>query len=518
MNCSRATIQPMIEYNPQDFYRSLKALDAQYRGDFNHDEIPDAQYLNIALKEEIVSSALSVLLNDEYGNLGSMGVDANCREILESLALLKRLAEGKITPDACKRFRHQYFLVEYFNEKHILVYPEDAPMSKKETKAKVQELVDGYCAKLNCSEKDLPGFVRDPLFFLSEPGHPVPGFLELIKQELTEESVQAYTFFSIREHPHYTAEVPDILQPLRNRYLKETLEAAFYFFEKEGDIAKHDEIRGLDEEERDLLYAGQLQFMQNKVVKTQKLIDAVTSSPEGRIVFVQDYLEQALSLYVDMRINLTFGFAEQALIKLKPFLELSAVFQRIEDAPDAATSNLLVRAYETSTSGSYGMFLEKATHRDDYDDEELPKLYQEYYRDAYHLDDYAKFREKFLRKSLYFLDQNPPSYNQLVESFLSGLGSSEREATFDLALYESSKDLGHGGGYLFDSSDCVWTSFGPQAVVFLNRYLLFFFYLYDLNTAKATGHSSIEALLSSFKADCATEEYYFHAIPVHKVD
>jgi hypothetical protein len=508
----------MAKYNPDDFYRSLKALDADFQKHFADPSLDAAAYFRIAFKEEVVSSCLSILINDEYSNLISSGVDANCREILESISLLAALDRGEISPEQCELYRQQYLLVEYDNSKPLYAVAPMSPEEKEKIAKIVSEVKDHYCQQFHCSLAQLPDFLRDPLYFLSKPGQKIPGFLELVKAHLGEEAATAYSFFSINEHPHYGPRIAKILNPIRTTYIQTTVKAAFAYLSEAGDLTKHNENRTIAEEEKDPVYGGHIQFLQTKLKFADKMIIKATEEPGGTNLFLREYLEQMMSLYIDMRLNLTFGYAEQALIKAKPFIEQSAVFQRIESSQDVAQMNFLIRGFAASTAASFGMLLQKAARKSDYDDDELPLLYRDYYKAAYHLPNYSLFRDTFVHHSLYFLSPTPLGYNSLSGDFFQSWRTTPEKKAIFQALYKASQDMGHGGGYLFDSSVDLWNYGGKEALFMLNDFLCYFFTNYEAYYFSEHKDSPLGDLVTRFVEICNLERLSFTIGPIKKVN
>ena len=104
-----------MKFSLDDLYRTLKEWDNINRKRYDDDSISDFDYFLTALNEDIVSNSISIAINILVGNKGSLGLDSNCRAIIEAFSLMGMLKDNKIDEKRLKLFRKQYFLVEYDN-------------------------------------------------------------------------------------------------------------------------------------------------------------------------------------------------------------------------------------------------------------------------------------------------------------------------------------------------------------------------------------------------------------------
>ena len=72
-----------------DIYRSLKVHDLEILKHFNDKNLSDQMYLFYSISSDIISNALSLVIAIQTNNISSIGVDNNCRAIIEALVVLK---------------------------------------------------------------------------------------------------------------------------------------------------------------------------------------------------------------------------------------------------------------------------------------------------------------------------------------------------------------------------------------------------------------------------------------------
>ena len=117
-----------IQFSIQDLYKTLRRHDKDILKHFDDDELSDYDYLFYALNSDIVSNALSIVINILIGNEQTVGIDNNARAILESFVVLKMLGCGEISETQQKIFRKQYVLVDYENFKKHIKNEKDHPL------------------------------------------------------------------------------------------------------------------------------------------------------------------------------------------------------------------------------------------------------------------------------------------------------------------------------------------------------------------------------------------------------
>ena len=71
-----------------DIYKSIKKHDEQILNNFNSNINNDDYFFN-AINFDIFSNILSIIINIKMNNIESIGVDNNCRAILEAFLILK---------------------------------------------------------------------------------------------------------------------------------------------------------------------------------------------------------------------------------------------------------------------------------------------------------------------------------------------------------------------------------------------------------------------------------------------
>ena len=69
-----------------DVYRSLRVHDKEILKHFNDEKLSDHMYLFYSINSDIISNALSLIIAIQTNNINSIGVDNNCRAIIEAMS------------------------------------------------------------------------------------------------------------------------------------------------------------------------------------------------------------------------------------------------------------------------------------------------------------------------------------------------------------------------------------------------------------------------------------------------
>jgi hypothetical protein len=211
---------------------------------------------------------------------------------------------------------------------------------------------------------------------------------------------------------------------------------------------------------------------------------------------------------------MAFGYNEQALIKFKPMIEMAAVWNEVNCASDLNEFNRRKEAFENSSLMQVGDLF---PHPKPFPDDDLKGIYEGFYQKAYGVS-YEEFKASLGRNSLYFLRPEDKSYRKVVKDFLDRVFSGNPFAPRWESLYRSSIDMGHTGGYLFNSSEGAWSLSAPDVINFINTYLSIV-YLLGNETLLAHGvdnHS--EGLINLFRQFAEAENACFQQAPFSKDD
>ena len=171
-----------IAFTLQDLYKTLRRHDVDILKHFNDDDLNDFDYLYYAINSDIMSNALSIVMNMMIKNEESPGLDNNARAIIEGFVILKMLGSGNISEEQQKIFRSHFAIVDYENFKKWIKNDKENP-ALVEMQKRYDDAVCYLTKHFNCSKKDLRGYfvdVDDPLFYLKKSLNEDIGFTNLL--------------------------------------------------------------------------------------------------------------------------------------------------------------------------------------------------------------------------------------------------------------------------------------------------------------------------------------------------
>ena len=85
--------------------------------------------------------------------------------------------------------------------------------------------------------------------------------------------------------------------------------------------------------------------------------------------------------------------------------------------------------------------------------DELLKIYNEFYKEKYNLDDYDKFCEELKRNSLYFIRNEKKDFTARVNEFIEYIFGNDNKAVDEIKMiYKFAQDMIHDVGYNFNST------------------------------------------------------------------
>ncbi len=108
-------LEQLKEFDINNLYKVLKKIDVDTLKHYNDSSIPDVDYFSYAIKNDIISNALNIVINYLFGNIESCGVDMSCRTIIEALMILKIDEHNEISDIQKKIYRYSYTYVDISN-------------------------------------------------------------------------------------------------------------------------------------------------------------------------------------------------------------------------------------------------------------------------------------------------------------------------------------------------------------------------------------------------------------------
>lgn len=472
-------------------YKAAKKHDSDILKHFKDENLSDKDYFWYALNEDIMSNLQSLILNHTIHNFESPTVDNNCRSIIEALALLSMYCSGKIKPLQLKIFRYSYSLVEIDNYESITkVIKQDIPseiLSDKETVLNLfaeqfkisREELDKL---LNCKDRKKRIYLQDPLAFLAKSPSQLKNikYFDIIHKYLNFNNiVEIYSFFSIFEHPRYEEdmEAERMFLEARTHFVKAVFELVIahfnankLFLEDEDSISDDStDIFGGEFKEENIT---NLQLIDYIFESLNKELSVYGDNYDGMSMFFINKLHCiAKSIYITKH----RGLNEQTLSAFRAFVEYASTINYINTF-DVKTFYSIRKAFTYSSRKQLVNIVDKVLGEETIIDEYLlKKAYNEYYKDAYQLSDYQKFKNEISNNSLYCITNSYKNYRQIVFQNAELITNNNKELKIDLiTTYKIALDLAHASGYSFNSSVGISVVHAERANIIFWRYV----YLY----------------------------------------
>jgi hypothetical protein len=503
-----------------DLYKVLVKLDHDHRIKFNNHDVDDKTYFRLALEEELISSALSIVINSRMRNLRSPGVMGNCRLVYESLAMLSKLDKGQINADQLHIFRTQYFIVEYNNYKKLLLGENPTEQDMNTLRQKYEETLDSYVKTLGVKKNDIKFLVRDPMFVLYEKGKGTITPTQLVESVYGPDAAMVYKVFSILEHPFFGLNVDDTIAPAVNTGINQVMALVISYFRLSGESFANPQGPSLNEELDNPIYKPKIDFILGKTGLMYDLTNSLSDLGRGvRDNFNWYFMNVFTRLYLDISVCVALGFSEQACLKFKPLIEIYSAFYNIQNQPGPLKAFYAKKAaYDIGSEFSIANLLEQSRERIlSSRDDELKKAYDDYYHAAYKVD-FATFKKNLISNNLYFLKQDGKNYDGMVKDFVASMPVAETVRNAWLTIYSDSKDIGHTGGFLFDCDKGPWQNDAPLVIGFFNT--VFLDHLINVNEALIS-HGMVKHLedkIQLFKKTIDAENAMFSGEPLSKDD
>ena len=458
-----------ITFTENDLYKSLKKHDADILKHFNDSNLSDQEYLFYAINSDIMSNALGVLINMMSGNIESVGVDNNCRGIIEAFVILKMIALGDISDNQAEIFRYQYSLVDLDNYKKLLSdedkkHPNYANLINDRAKA-MNALSKHFNLSVSQIRKKYSNVLDDPNLYLKHSPNDRINFAHLLEEYPINDDcgyAKMYELFSIFAHPRYeeNSNIENGILNLRQVYIDKVMEYVFQYLLNSKLIIKDDSLPGFKE---DFLINPVLKNNIENIKTTEMafgfLEEYICKFDKGYDAFTFDYLEKMKHLIIDMMISVSLGYKEQVVSKFKSFIEYTSIYICVNMVEDLNEFKNLKYGYLYSSRLQIEEHIKGVIPNGGgaVDVTPLKALFDVFYGPRYGLNDYAQFEKRIRGNSLYFLDKYAKAYNRFVTTALNQLFLGDEEKHV-LALYKASKDMNHASGYNFNSSEGIWDS------------------------------------------------------------
>lgn len=470
----------------QYLYKSLKKHDVEILKHFCDSTISDNDYFFYGINSDIISNTLNVLTNYLSGNIESAGVDVSCRTIIEAMVILLMDAKGKITDKQKTIYRYLYAYVDFDNF-HSLLTEEDK--EKDEIKRVINDKEKAQQAMIEhfrCSAKDLKDRkigIDDPCFYLKTNLREDIRFAKLLEiyPIHDEETIKMYEFFSMFIHPRceMNPKIEEAIMSVRNIYIDGVLNFVYDYLKDCKLLINKKEEKEITDFNQDFFYNPLLSNNVHNVKDVEfmfhNLMDQLCKLKDGTDWFSWHFLEKSKYIFIDMMISESIGYKEHVIACFKSFVEQYSVFYTIGTTNDLDEFNHIKQAFWCSSRIQIDSHFQNLGWKDGtVPEEEIKKLYDEYFKEKYHLNNYNKFYWNLRRNSLYCLGDEKKSYNKYVRSLIESVFSDENESKDAMTLYRISKDMSHASGYNFNASEGIVDSYFHKSMLYAWKLLRHF--------------------------------------------
>lgn len=470
-----------INFTEDDFYKTLREHDKSILEHFNDENVGDDDYFFYGINSDIMSNALSILINRLSNNSESIGIDNNCRAIIEAFVILKMDAEGKISLNQKKLYRYQYALVDYDNFKKALNDYEKEHDNFKELQDSREKAIQIAVEHFGCERNELKVASDDPTFYLKSKINEKINFSYLLEKYpiFDEKSIKIYEFFSLFAHPRFEKDlqVEKSYSAIRRVYVEKVLNYVFEYLANAKLLIKDDSLKTFNNDFwlNPVLKnnVSNVELLHKTFVLSETLLSKFDNVWDS---FTWFYLEKMRYLTIDMHIAVSLGYNEQVCSKLKSFIEYSAIFNAV------IKSNSVDDLRNTKLGYCYSSRLQIEEYLSDIglkdqtmvDKDLLKSLFEKYYKEKYNINSFDEFEHNLRNNSLYFISNNVKSYNAFCNALIDDVFKEPKLNSFVKNIHRISKDMNHASGYSFNSSEGIWLSVAHRSLVVVYQILIYF--------------------------------------------
>lgn len=473
------------DFSEDDFYKTLREHDNTILKKFNDKDLNDEDYFFLGINSDIMSNALSIFINRLSGNSESIGVDNNCRAIIEAFVVLKMDASGEITPKQKELYRYQYALVDYDNFKKAITEQDKENDNYKRLNKDKEKAIQIAMEHFDCTRKEINNYkfsADDPAFYLKKKLWDKISFAHLLDKYpiFDEKSIKIYEFFSLFAHPRFemNPEAERGYNEIRKTYVEKVLNYVFKYLADLKFLIKDDKLKSFNE---DFWFNPKLAnnvYNMRTLEQTFILLERLLCKfDNGWDAFTWFYLEKMRYLIIDMSINVSLGYNEQACSKLKSFIEYSAIFNAVVKSDSIEEFKNIKLGYWYSSKLQVEEYLDDLGLADTniLDKDLLKALFEVFYKEKYRVETYEEFEKKMRGNSLYFISgDEKKSYNAFCMTLIDDVFKDEEKNKFVKNIYRISKDMNHATGYNFNASEGIWFSAPHRALIVVYDILIYF--------------------------------------------
>ena len=440
-----------------DLYGYLRDIDLSIIKKLAKKEIDDYSYIMCGVLSDLISNAKSLLINKLSANIDSIGVDVNCKNIIECICVLKMISSGKVSLGKAKIYRYLYpysheenisaILEGYDNGskvyKDLLLAREKSVEVIKEVFKWSDEVANKRVLDINCNYgylKDKTSDIIDMNKVLEE--NPI----------YDENKNKAYKFFTTSIYPRYEVDSNLKLQysQLRNKNIDIVIDYLMKYLAENKLINYNEEIVNFSKD-----------FINNPFFKTnidnaswingtfEYIKDNFAVLNSKKDDYLTDYFMKLNSLCIDIYFCFSLGLTEQVINKFIAFFFFFIVNLFINSANDGGKA-LLKKALCARSRLSLEEYLKetKSSLKFPYENE-LKDVFEVYYKNKYNLP-YNEFKNKMAKDPFFLLSKENDSSFAIAKSMLTKMYSNDKRANFFITMYKIAIDFSHSSKYTFD--------------------------------------------------------------------
>ena len=233
-------LEQLKEFDINNLYKVLKKIDVDTLKHYNDSSISDVDYFSYAIKNDIISNALNIVINYLFGNIESCGVDMSCRTIIEALMILKIDEHNQISDIQKKIYRYSYTYVDisnFYETMNVISDEEKKTLLNRlgEDKNKATQAMLSHF-KCNLEELNKAYKKDDPCFYLQKNiNEKIKPSKLLDTYVVCDNCKRMYELFSIFIHPNseIDQDFKNKLMKKRKVFINKVLDCVFEYLKKE---------------------------------------------------------------------------------------------------------------------------------------------------------------------------------------------------------------------------------------------------------------------------------------------
>ena len=430
-----------------------------------------------AIRLEMINNTLGLLINEFEHNTDSMGVDLNCRSIIEASSLIKMLQSNDLSDEVVAKFC-------FYNQYRILIFKKeilkDNPIfddfglnelkeitknTSDEYEKQIEDLIAKYQEVFSMTKEETIEILkaRDPLLIGKNT------FGSITHRYLGDEYYSLRRFFSFGVHPFYFHQVDiDFRNGMKLKLITRVLELVEDML-NEIDI----DINGIQSYQ---------QYKKNKqeVIDTiNKVCEAYGNSKKGfgGDGYFRCYVSQRKSMIKDCALMALFSIDLQFQCKYKIFIELFAMHEKMTESMTNGKdhANKFADLFKANSYYNFSRILNEHVLYNSPDlrriTDNLKEDVDKYTTEALEISEgIAKedLLEGFANNPLFFINFDKKqtiieTINYLIVRHIDGEGM----GMVMKAIYDISASIDHPSGLIFDSSSSIFVDYNTTQLYLL---------------------------------------------------